>query len=298
MSKEIVKVRTRPKLPPWIRVKISCGEGRNEVTDILKENRLNTVCQSAHCPNLAECWHHKTATFMIMGNECTRNCKFCAVNHDKKPVPLETDEPKRVADAAKKMGLKYVVVTSVTRDDLPDGGASHFAEVIRELRNAIPDVKVEVLTPDFNNDREAIKTVLDAKPTVFNHNMETVKRLAGEIRNKATYQRSLDVLKTAVELSNGTIPVKSGLMVGLGETDDEVVETIRELRSIGVEILTVGQYLPPTNEHWPLERYVEPDTFKKWEKMARELGFSFVACAPLVRSSYSAAELFEKGEVK
>ena len=280
----------RPKLPPWIRVKVGCGNGRDTVSHILQEFKLNTVCSSAQCPNLGECWHRRTATFMIMGNECTRNCRFCAIESNACPVQLENDEPQRVAAAAQALGLKYVVVTSVTRDDLPDGGAGHFAAVIRELREALPDAGIEVLTPDFNGDIAALQTVIDAKPTVFNHNLETVERLARQIRSRADYRRSLDVLSQAAHLADSTTAVKSGIMVGLGETDEEVVTAIRDIYHTGASILTIGQYLPPTAEHWPLQRYVHPETFQAWKELALELGFQSVASAPLVRSSYNAAE--------
>ncbi len=281
---------TRAKLPPWIRIRVNCGGAREEVDSILSGLKLNTVCASAKCPNLSECWHHRTATFMIMGNECTRNCKFCAVEHGAKPLPLDPDEPRRVADAAARMNLKFVVVTSVTRDDLPDGGAAHFAATIRALREKLPEAGIEVLTPDFNGNREHLNLVLAARPTVFNHNVETVERLSDSIRSKATYRRTLEVLRMAAEDGNG-IPVKSGLMVGLGETDDEVLQTLRDLYGAGVRVLTVGQYLPPSGEHWALERYVEPALFEEWGRYARELGFTSVASAPLVRSSYRAGEL-------
>ncbi|MCF6176821.1 MAG: lipoyl synthase [Victivallaceae bacterium] len=282
--------QSRPKLPPWIRVKVGCGTGRDEVAGILDRLQLNTVCSSARCPNLGECWHRKTATFMIMGNECTRNCKFCAVDNNCSPAKLEADEPQRIAEAAKAMELKYVVVTSVTRDDLPDGGAAHFAAVITALRNALPNIGIEVLTPDFNVDLNALKTVLDAKPTVFNHNLETVQRLSKQIRSKANYEHSLQVLRNAAEIGGTEIPVKSGLMVGMGECDEEVVTAIRDLHRAGVSILTIGQYLPPTGEHWVLDRYVTPETFAHWKELALQEGFKFVASAPLVRSSYNAAE--------
>jgi len=285
--------QSRPKLPPWIRVKVGCGAGRDEVAAILDRLKLNTVCSSARCPNLGECWHRKTATFMIMGNECTRNCKFCAVDSNYAPAPLEADEPQRIAEAAKAMELKYVVVTSVTRDDLPDGGAAHFSEVITALRNTLPDIGIEVLTPDFNEDLTALKTVLAAKPSVFNHNIETVQRLSKQVRSKANYERSLQVLSNAVEIGGTNIPVKSGLMVGMGERDEEVITAIRDLRKAGVSILTIGQYLPPTNAHWALDRYVTPEVFAEWKEFALELGFKFVASGPLVRSSYNAAELLE-----
>lgn len=261
---------------------------------LLKGLHLNTVCESARCPNLNECWHKKTATFMILGDSCTRDCKFCAVAHTETPPPPDPDEPTRVAEAAEKLGLKYVVVTSVTRDDLPDGGASHFAAVIRELKKKIPGVGIEVLTPDFNCDEKALRTVLKEKPTVFNHNVETVERLSQKIRSKATYRKSLKTLSMATEITNGEMPIKSGFMLGMGETEQEIKETICDLRKHGVNILTIGQYLPPTKKHWKLERFATPDEFEKWEKFAYEQGFSFVASAPLVRSSYNAAELLEK----
>jgi lipoyl synthase len=293
MSGDSKKRVKRPKLPPWIRVRVGCGNGREEVNSILQGLRLNTVCAGAQCPNLNECWHRGTATFMILGESCTRNCRFCAVPHNPDPAAPEADEPQRLATAAAEMKLSYVVVTSVTRDDLPDGGASQFAEVIRELHKAVPEAGVEVLTPDFSADMTAIQMVLDAKPTVFNHNLETVRRLSGKIRSKATYDRSLQVLKMVAESGSG-IPVKSGLMVGLGETDDEVLETIRDLRAAGVSILTIGQYLPPSDTHCPLDRYVEPETFSAWGDYAKEIGFKFVASAPMVRSSYNAGELINK----
>jgi lipoic acid synthetase len=229
-----------------------------------------------------------------MGDQCTRNCKFCAVKHNVEPLPLESSEPQRVAEAAKEMGLEYVVVTSVTRDDLPDGGAGHFAAVIRALKDTVPGIGVEVLTPDFNADFQAIETVLKEKPSVFNHNVETVERLAEQIRNRANYRRSLKVLSMAAELGGNDIPAKSGLMVGLGETDGEVETTICDLKDHGVSILTIGQYLPPTSSHWPLDRYVEPDKFNYWKEFALSKGFLYVASAPLVRSSYNAAEAIKR----
>lgn len=281
---------TKNRLPPWIRIRVNCGGAREEVNSILAGLKLNTVCASAKCPNLSECWHHRTATFMILGNECTRNCKFCAVEHCPHPAPPDPDEPRRLAEAAAKMNLKFVVVTSVTRDDLPDGGAAHFAAVIRALREKLPEAGIEVLTPDFNGNREHLGLVLAARPSVFNHNVETVERLSASIRSKATYRRTLEVLRMAAEDGDGT-PVKSGLMVGLGETDDEVLQTLRDLREAGVNILTIGQYLPPSDAHWPLARYVEPAVFEEWGRYARKLGFTSVASAPLVRSSYRAGEL-------
>lgn len=282
----------RPKLqrPDWLRIRVQPGEEREKVRALMSRLKLHTVCASAQCPNMCECFHHSTATYLIMGNCCTRNCKFCAVPHGK-PEPLDPGEPERVAEASAELGLKFVVVTCVTRDDLPDGGASHFAATIKALKARIHGVKVEVLTSDLHACREHIKIVLDAEPTVFNHNIETVERLSADIRSVATYRRTLEVLKIASELSQGRIPIKSGLMVGLGESDDEVLQTLRDLREAGVNIVTIGQYLPPSNTHWPLQRYVTPEKFAEWGEYAKELGFEQVASAPLVRSSYRAGEL-------
>ena len=234
---------------------------------------------------------------MILGDRCTRNCKFCAVGHVEAPLPPDPAEAENLADAAAKMGLSFVVVTSVTRDDLPDGGSQHFAATIRALKKKIPHVRVEVLVPDFNLIEEQIRTVLDAKPDVYNHNVETVERLTPQIRSKAQYRRSLEVLKTAYNMTNGKIPVKSGIMVGLGETDEEIFQTIRDIRDTGAEFLTVGQYLQPSPQHWPLARYVEPSMFEEFGKFAREIGFTHVASGPLVRSSYYAEQLADQGKI-
>ena len=289
-------MQKRPKLPPWIRVKVNCGTNRNEVAHLIDELNLHSVCASAHCPNLSECWHRGTATFMILGNECTRNCKFCAVKHNPHPAPPDPQEVTNLVKAVKRMKLKYVVITCVTRDDLSDGGASQFAAVINAVHKEVPGTGIEVLSSDFNGNIDALKTVLDAGPTVFNHNVETVRRIAEQIRDKATYDRSMQVLRNAYELTKGKIPVKSGLMAGLGEKDEEVLETLEELRKNKVSILTIGQYLPPSDAHWKLDRYVEPEKFNEWAKFARETGFDFVASAPLVRSSYNAEELFSKNK--
>jgi len=282
---------SRPKLPPWIKVKVGVGE-REAVADTLADLRLNTVCSGAMCPNLGECFCRGTATFLIMGSSCTRNCKFCAIDHNQKPLPVETDEPARVAEAVRRLKLKYAVITSVTRDDLPDGGARYFAETIRLIKALPTAVEVEVLTPDFNLDLDALRVVLADRPTVFNHNIETVRRLSGQIRYQATYDKSLALLRAAGEMAPD-VPTKSGIMVGLGETDEEIIEAMRDLRDSGVSILTVGQYLPPSAEHWPLDRYVTPEMFKEFEEIARKLGFSAVASGPLVRSSYHAGELIK-----
>ena len=282
----------RPKLPPWIRVKVSAGENKDKVESLLGQYKLHTVCKSAKCPNLCECWHRQTATFMILGDECTRNCTFCAVNHSRKPAPPDAEEPAKIAEAAKAMDLKYVVITSVTRDDLPDGGAAHFAKTISEIKMRMPKTKVEVLTPDFAGNLKNLKIVTDAGPDVFNHNMETVERLSSEIRSGADFRKSLTVLKSAYGLSNGRYSVKSGVMAGLGETDMEIEETICEIRNTGADMLTIGQYLPPTQNHRKLDRYIHPDTFAVWKSFAEKLGFRSVASGPLVRSSYNAANLF------
>ncbi len=281
----------RKKLPPWIRVKIAPGSAREDVNSLLDDLQLNTVCKSALCPNIDECWHNKTATFMISGNSCTRNCKFCAVDHKDNPPALDENEPLNIAKAIQKLNLKYVVITSVTRDDLPDGGSAHFASVICEIRKNSPEMQIEVLTPDFNNDIKSLKKVLNAKPTVFNHNVETVERLSCEIRSKATYRNSLNVLKNAVILGKGNISVKSGIMVGLGEKNDEILQTICDIRKMGVNILTIGQYLQPRKENRPVSKYWEPEFFQKWKDYALDLGFKSVASSPLVRSSYNAHEL-------
>ena len=284
--------KRKPKFPPWIRIKVGAGSGKQEVSKILNELNLNTVCSSAGCPNLDECWRRNTATFMILGNDCTRNCRFCAVNHSDAPEMPDPEEPANVAEAAVRLKLKYVVVTSVTRDDLPDGGSSQFAATICELRRRDPEIEVEVLTPDYLGSN--LQTVLDAQPVVFNHNIETVERLSREIRIKADYHRSLEVLKSAVELAGSETAVKSGLMVGMGESDDEVKTTICDIRKTGASILTIGQYLPPSGSHWKLERYVEPVKFDEWRDFALGLGFKNIASAPLVRSSYHADMLHGK----
>jgi lipoic acid synthetase len=283
------------KLPPWIRIKVHAGAEREEVDSLLAQLGLNTVCAGAQCPNRAECYHHRTATFMIMGNACTRNCKFCAIEHTSHPAPLDPEEPAKVALAVEKLGLRYAVITCVTRDDIADGGAAHFAETIKRIKALPGDVKVEVLTSDLKGDVEALKVVLEAGPAVFNHNIETVERLSAEIRSKATYRRTLEVLHNAAMLGNG-IPVKSGLMVGLGETDEEVEQTMRDLRDAGVNLLTIGQYLSPGGDHPPVERFVEPEKFEYWKTLGLQMGFAGVAAGPLVRSSYEAGKLFDNSD--
>lgn len=284
------QAKEQRRFPPWIRVRVKTGTARGEVADLIADEKLNTVCQSAKCPNLAECWHRKSATFMILGNRCTRACRFCAI-HSFRPEPVDPDEPARVAESAAELGLNYVVVTSVDRDDLPDKGAGHFVRTLGAIRARLPHAAVEVLTPDFKGRRPLIEQVMDAQPRVFNHNMETCERLTPPIRSGGRYDRSLDVLRIAAEFANGRTAIKSGIMVGLGETDDEVVATMTDMRAAGVNILTIGQYLPPSADHWSLARYVTPAQFDQWAALAREIGFEAVASSPLVRSSYRAEEL-------
>ena len=257
---------------------------------MIEKGRLHTVCQEAKCPNIWECYAHQTATFLIMGSRCTRNCRFCSVAPGP-PEPLDPQEPARVAEAAARMGLRYAVVTSVTRDDLPDGGAAHFAATIRELRRLIPGTRVEVLIPDFQGDRSALLTVLAARPDVLNHNIESVPRLYPQVRPQADYLRSLALLKRAREFDSG-IATKSGLMLGLGEEAQEVRRTLQDLRAADCRILTLGQYLQPSPEHLPVIRYVTPEEFEDWRTSALQMGFAEVASGPFVRSSYHAGESF------
>lgn len=275
------------RLPPWIRVRWSLPGRHTRTEALLGENALNTVCESAQCPNRHECFASGTATVMILGNVCTRNCRFCAVPSGK-PSPPDPDEPERVARFAVQAGLRHVVVTSVTRDDLPDGGASAFAQTIRALKRALP-CAVETLVPDFQANPESLRTVLDAGPDVFNHNIETVRRLQREIRPEADYERSLLVLKTAAAYKPAPM-VKSGIMVGLGETDAEIYEALRDLRAAGCVSLTIGQYLAPSKAHHPVARFVPPDMFALYREKAFELGFKRAICEPLARSSYKAGE--------
>jgi len=273
--------------PPWLRVPLP-GRGQFPGTSrILRELRLNTVCQEARCPNISDCWGRGTATFMIMGDTCTRQCGFCATATGR-PKPLEPDEPERVAEAVKRMGMRYAVITSVTRDDLPDGGAGHFARTIRAVKRV--GATVEVLVPDFRGDEGAIRAVLDAGPDVFAHNTETTRRLTPLVRDsRADYEVSLRVLRIAAE--HGGPIVKSGFMVGLGETDEEIAETLRDIREAGASAVAIGQYLQPTKKHLPVHRFVEPEGFAVYASWAKELGYEHIASGPLVRSSYRAEEM-------
>jgi len=288
----MVKLRANApgRLPPWIRVKVNAGAQRRQVGELVDGLQLHTVCQSAKCPNLAECWHRGTATFMLLGNSCTRQCAFCAIDSFN-PEPVDAFEPTRVSEAVQRLRLSYVVLTSVDRDDLPDKGAGHWARTIEAIRRRSPHTGIEGLTPDFKGRRDLIAEVIAVRPRVFNHNLETCERLTPPIRSGAQYRRSLDVLRIARELAQGQVAIKSGIMVGLGETDDEVAATLRDMVGAGVQILTIGQYLPPTRRHWPLHRYVTPEQFTAWAEYAKELGFVAIASSPLVRSSYRADEL-------
>jgi len=276
--------------PAWLRKHLPSGPEFERVRGLLKKGRLHTVCEEARCPNLWECFSMRTATFLILGDACTRNCRFCAVRHGR-PGATDFDEPVRVAEAAYRLGLHHVVVTSVTRDDLPDGGAGIFAETIRAVRDRIPGATVEVLIPDFQGDGKALKTVLEANPHVLNHNLETVKRLYGTVRPEAGYARSLTLLSRVGEMSPH-IPAKSGLMLGLGETHEEVHAALENLQRAGCCMVTLGQYLQPSRKHLPVERFVPPEEFDMWKEKGLAMGFRAVASGPFVRSSYRAAELY------
>jgi lipoic acid synthetase len=280
----------RRRLPPWLKRPMPQPD-MMFTGNVIRDLRLETVCESAKCPNRTECWSQRTATFMILGNVCTRPCGFCSVPKGKTDV-LEADEPERVAEAAHRLGLKHVVITSVTRDDLPDGGADHFYRSVLAVRGRT-GADVEVLTPDFLGNRAAIERVIAAEPDVFNHNTETVPRLYYRVRRNADYQRTLDLLQQ-VKTSRPDMTTKSGLMLGLGESIDELLEVLADLRGVGCDILTLGQYLQPTPEHLPVERYVPPEEFDEIGHLARRLGFSLVASGPFVRSSYHAGEMAER----
>lgn len=279
------------KKPAWLRRRLPTGATYENVRSLIQQDRLHTVCQEAKCPNLWECYSSQTATFLIMGSRCTRNCRFCAVSQG--PIePPDPNEPDRVADATAQMGLNYVVITSVTRDDLPDGGAEFFARTIQAIRDRIPDVRVEVLIPDFQGDPEALRAVVDARPDVLNHNIETVPRLYPQVRPQAIYQRSLDLL-LRTRRYEPDLATKSGLMLGLGERREEIQATLEDLRGVDCRILTLGQYLQPSKDHLPVVRYVPPEEFDKWRRVALDLGFSEVASGPFVRSSYHAKQLYQ-----
>ncbi|UCG06895.1 MAG: lipoyl synthase [Desulfobacterales bacterium] len=277
--------------PGWLKRRLPNGPTYENVRGMLQKERLHTVCQEARCPNIWECFGQQTATFLILGSRCTRNCRFCSVDAGP-PKPPDPDEPVRVADVARRMGLKYVVVTSVTRDDLPDGGAGIFAKTIIEIRREIPDACVEVLIPDFQGSAQALKTVLQARPDVLNHNLETVLRLYPLVRPGADYKRSLELLRSVQSFGFCT-PTKSGLMLGFGEDPGEIKQVLEDLLQVSCRMLTIGQYLQPTKHHLPVKRYIPPEEFEHWRDIALDMGFSEVASGPFVRSSYHAKELFQ-----
>jgi len=284
------KVR-QPK-PEWLRIRLGDPTNQNQVLQLIEGLNLHTVCQEARCPNIFECWSDRTATFMLGGDICTRHCGFCAVGKGQ-PGSLDPEEPLHVAEATRHLNLAHVVITSVNRDDLPDGGASHWAETIRQVRAVNPDCKVEVLIPDFNGDEAALNTVLDARPDVLNHNTETIARLYRRVRPDAIYQQSLTLLERSAarrDLEDRGMLTKSGIMVGLGETVDEVVELMKDLRAVSCDIMTIGQYLQAHARRLPVERYVTPAEFAKWREIGMDMGFHHVESSPLTRSSYHARE--------
>ena len=296
MKETLVEIGpARPRLPEWARKPRTHFESLNVLKRGLRGFGLNTVCESARCPNIHECFHRGAATFLILGNRCTRGCGFCSVpkgNPARHDMRLDPEEPAKVARMAARMNLAYVVITSVNRDDLAGGGSEHFAQTIREVRRALPGARIEVLTPDFEGDTEAVARVLEASPDVFNHNIETVPRLYRRVRPQADYRQSLDVLAFAARHASGAM-TKSGLMVGLGETADEVASVLRDLRTAGVEVATIGQYLQPTRRNLPVAEFVRPEQFEAWREYGMNIGFRAVFSGPLVRSSYMADAVSE-----
>ena len=291
-SPKIAPELHQSKKPGWIKVRLPNNPVFFSTKDLVSDLRLHTVCESAQCPHRWECWSGGTATFMIAGERCTRACGFCAVD-TAKPLPLEDDEPRRVAEGVKRLGLKHVVITGVARDDIADGGADHYGRTIEAIRALDTTIAIEVLVPDFNGKDSSIRRVLDAKPDIFNHNLETVERLTPAVRSRAKYRLSLAVLRRAKEMEPGTM-TKSGIMLGLGETESELFEAMDDLREAGVGVLTLGQYLRPTPNHLPVVEYVNPEAFQLYGEIARKKGFAFVASAPLVRSSYHAGDFNPK----
>ncbi|MBP7933452.1 MAG: lipoyl synthase [Phycisphaerae bacterium] len=286
--------RPQRRLPPWLRRPLPSGGQMAGTGRIVAESGVATVCQEARCPNLTECWSHRTATFMILGNRCTRHCRFCAVT-TARPEPPATDEPDRLAEAVARLGLRHVVVTAVARDDLEDEGAGQFAACIRAIRGRVPEASIEVLPADLHARPECIALICDARPDVFNHNLETVQRLTPIVRPQAKYHRSLAVLRQVRERCP-EMTTKSGLMVGLGESQDELRQTLADLRTVGCDLVTIGQYLQPTPKHAPIARFYEPAEFDELARVAEALGFSGVASGPFVRSSYNAAEVFDRAK--
>ena len=283
----------RGNRPSWLKVRFPNGSNYHELRTLMREQDLHTICEEALCPNIGECWENRTATFLILGDVCTRNCGFCSVTTGR-PVGLDLEEPERLVSAVEKIGLRHIVITSVTRDDLPDGGAGIFAETIRKLRERVPDCGIEVLIPDFQGNWDNLAIVMDARPDILNHNLETVPRLYRRVRPKAIYEQSLELLRRGKELAPDVV-TKSGLMVGLGEAREELAQVFVDLRAHQVDVLTVGQYLRPTMQHLPVERYVAPEEFAELKSLAKGLGFGHVESGPLVRSSYHAHEQVPAG---
>lgn len=291
IAESVQSTSPRPRLPEWLRIRLPSTHTFFQTRNLLSDLRLHTVCESAKCPNHFECWSKGTATFMIAGDRCTRACRFCAVT-TAKPFPLELDEPERVAEATHRMRLKHVVITAVARDDLSDGGAEHFRRTIETVRARNPGIVIEVLVPDFLDRDAAIDCVLSANPHIFNHNLETVRRLTPNVRSRATYDRSLSVLAKVKQKRGDAIYTKSGLMLGLGETEEELLTALRDLRASACDMLTLGQYLQPTPQHLPVTEFITPAKFEYYKCVAEEMGFRHVASGPLVRSSYHADEAF------
>lgn len=283
------------RFPSWLHRKLPQGNSLTQTGEILSENRLHTVCEEAKCPNLMECWSKKTATFLIMGKECTRACGFCDIDFTKNPKNLEPDEPSRVAESVKQLGLKHVVITMVARDDLPDGGAHHIAETIREIRRQVIGVTIEILTSDFSGNFESLDVIIDAEPEIFNHNIETVRELTPRVRHVATYDRTLSVLRYMSEnKKHPNLFIKSGMMLGLGETEEQVKQTLQDLKEAGCQIITMGQYLQPNRNKLLVKDFITPEQFKTYEDFGYSIGFKHMFCGPFVRSSYNAAEVFDQ----
>jgi lipoic acid synthetase len=273
-----------PRKPEWLKIKIPKAQAHKHVNGLVISRQLHTICESGNCPNAGDCWGRGTATFMILGDICTRACKFCNVKTGK-PLPVDIDEPQKVAESVRELKLKHCVITSVDRDDLPDGGAEIWVQTIQKIKELNPQITIEVLIPDFDGNTDLIQKIIDAKPEVISHNLETIERLTPQIRSKAKYKTSLRVLK---QIANSGLVAKSGIMLGLGETPVEVLQTMDDLREINCKVLTIGQYLQPTRNHFPVQNYVHPDVFAEYKKTGLEKGFSFVESSPLVRSSYKA----------
>jgi len=272
------------RLPRWMKMQMPKGESYSKVKNTVKKHNLHTICTSGNCPNIGDCWNRGTATFMILGEICTRSCKFCGVKTGK-PLPVDWDEPNRIAQSVKLMNVKHCVITSVDRDDLEDGGASFWADTINKIKVINPATTIESLIPDFDGIRENVQKVIDAKPEVISHNLETVERLTPQIRTRAKYRRSLEVIK---QIAESGVTAKSGIMLGLGETEEEILQTMDDLLSVGCKVMTIGQYLAPTVDHLPVVEYVTPEKFEEYKKIGLEKGFQFVESSPLVRSSYRA----------